>query len=43
MGIGEIGNYSNIDDLIDDDAFLEVLYDCIEADEEFKGQDLEVK
>ena len=43
MGVGKIGNYSDIDDLIDDATFLEVLYDCIEADEELKGQDLEVK
>ena len=43
VGVGEIGNYSDIDDLIDDAAFLQVLYDCIEADVELKGQDLEVK
>ena len=43
VGVGEIGNFSDIDDLIDDAAFLEVLYDYIEADEELKGQDLESK
>ena len=34
MGVGEVGNYSDIDDLIDDADFLEVLYECIKADDD---------
>ena len=43
MGVDEIRNYSDIDYVIDDAAFLEALYDYIEADEELMGKDLQVK